>query len=675
MNEGQTPSEHPKIEQVLQRDEGLFRRILEISPDGILVLDGEGTVIYANPSAHVLLNQSGLEGELFGYPIVAGESVEVDVPRRDGTIFVVEMRLIEVNEHVQSEAAYLVVLHDVTMRKQAEMEISFARDAAEAVTRAKSAFLANMSHEIRTPMNAVIGMTNLLLGTYLSSEQQDYVQTIRISGDTLLTLIDDILDFSKIEAGRLELFNQPFSLCNCIEEALELLAPRADEQGITLTYMIDTNIPCEVRGDITRVRQILLNLLSNAVKFTDQGEVVVSIERGENRMEHNAPLSPDSVSTLHSQFPIHISVRDTGIGIPANKIKNLFQSFSQIDTSRKRKHNGAGLGLIISKRLAELMGGTIWVESEEGNGSTFHVTLLLESVPGEVHPSRNSDQPLLRGKHILVVDDNQTNRQIVAGTLARWGVVPTTAASASEALAWLEHAMPLDLVILDDVLPDMDGLSLAREIRLKQTRRGLPIMLWCPIISQGEMIRKSKSHTPPPLNITAFLIKPFRPIMFYNTLTNFFLGKPLERQLRGKWEKIDRNMGQRSPLRLLLVEDNMFNQKVALRLLDRIGYQADVAANGWEALQVLERQRYDVVLMDIQMPVMDGIETTRAIRARFAPPYQPWVIAMTAYAQEENREWLLHAGLDDYIRKPVDLEYLVQALKRAKQKTDSHQQE
>ncbi len=634
----------------IRRQKQYFESLVEISPVAVVVMDADERVTGWNPAAAELFGYSAeeaigrliddlvLEDELRSEgrditreALEAGRAQRITHrTRKDGALVDVQMMLVPLmvdGEHVGFYAIY----HDIT-------ELQRAREEAEAATQAKSAFLATMSHEIRTPMNAVIGMTGLLLGTDLTPEQRDFAEVVRSSGDALLHVIDDILDYSKIEAGKLELEREPFDLRECVEGALDIVAPRASEKNLELAGLIDDDVPAGFAGDATRLRQVLLNLLSNAVKFTEEGEVVVHV---------------DAEPAGEGSHRLHLAVRDTGIGIPQEGMERLFASFSQVDASTTRRYGGTGLGLAISRRLVELMEGTMWVESEEGKGSTFHIAITAEEADVPARIPAHEGLPMLSGKRILVVDDNATNREIVSRQARSWGMQPVAVELPSKALALIEAGERFDVGVLDMLMPELDGIALAREIR--RHRQELPLLL---LTSLGRL-PNTRSAT----EFAAQLAKPLKASQLYDALMRVLAEdvtapEPVAAGSDGK--------PVASSLRILLAEDNAVNQKVALLLLERLGYRADVAWNGLQVLEALERQPYDAVLMDVQMPELDGLDATRRICERWPPEARPRIIAMTANAMLEDREACLAAGMDDYVAKPIRPDALAEALRHAR---------
>jgi PAS domain S-box-containing protein len=643
----------------------MYRSIFENAIEGIFQTTRDGQYLNVNPALAKMYGYDSKDELIKGLTRIDNQ-LYVDPARRDD--FIVAMRekgvvlgfeseiyrkdgsKIWISENARAVTGvdgallyYEGMVEDITERKRLETELKAAMHAAEAANRMKSEFLANMSHEIRTPMNGVMGMTDLLLMSNLTPEQRGFANTVRVSGESLLIVINDILDFSKIEAGKLDLEIIDFDLREAIDNVMDLLAAQAHSKGLELAAYIPPDVPTSLRGDPGRMRQIVNNLVGNAVKFTSQGEVVVKVS---------------IVSGSDKQVMLRFEVRDTGIGIELDAQKRLFEAFNQADSSTTRKYGGTGLGLAISKRLVELMGGQIGVHSVPGQGSTFWFVAQFEVPQATTKPATKD----MRGLHVLIVDDNATNREILSHYCHLWKLRSECVASGEEALRLLRFTAtddPFELAILDMQMPKMDGLMLARKIKEDPLTRAVQLVM---LTSLGQHLEPEDLKA---VGIEACVLKPVQQARLLERLSEVLSGS------LSKWVETVNASGMlprmspvsRMPVNILVAEDNRINQMVALGLLQKMGYAADLACNGLEVLVAMKKTPYDIIFMDCQMPELDGYETTRRIRSE-QRVHVPRVIAMTANAIRGEEERCLDAGMDDYLSKPVRMEELRNTLER-----------
>ena len=521
--------------------------------------------------------------------------------------------------------------------KEAYEKAEKSRQEADEANKAKSVFLATMSHEIRTPMNGVIGMAALLNETQLTAEQQEYAKTISTCGEALLTVINDILDFSKIESGNMELEERDFDLRTCIEDVLDVFAGKAGKMGLDLVYEIDHDVPAQIIGDSLRLRQVLVNLVSNAIKFTEHGEIFVGIH----------------LTKIHGngKIELRLEVRDTGIGIPEDKMERLFKAFSQVDSSTTRKYRGTGLGLIICEKLVGLMGGNISVTSKYTQGTTFTFTMLSSASSQSIRTYVTNYISGMEGKQVLVVDDNLTNRHILKNQLETWKMLPTLACNGAEALEIMATQNHFDLVLTDMQMPDMDGCELAGHFQ--QLYPKIPVIL---LSSVGDERNKKYEGL-----FNSILTKPIKQEMLCKLMINALRGKgKIAADIKSATQILSLDYAKEHPLNILVAEDNLVNQKLTLKILSKLGFEPALAVNGQQTIEMAAQFQYDVILMDVQMPVMDGLEATRIIRE--STNTQPAIIAMTANAMKEDKDACLATGMDDFLSKPVKVEEVVEML-------------
>jgi two-component system sensor histidine kinase/response regulator len=671
-----------RAERALKESKEKYKHLIEMMNEGLWIQDEDGIISYVNGRLCEMLGYSSNEmighrvADFLDKPNLEKLQNRMEKRERQGAhACEIEWRckderrvwtIVAPSLLYDADGAFLgsfAVITDITDRKSAEEELRkhrdhleelvkertaaliVAREQAEQASRAKSEFLANMSHEIRTPINGIIGMTQLALNTHLTAEQAEYLEAVDTSADALLRLINDILDFSKMEAGKLELISIDFGLRDSIAESMTTLAVQAHTKGLELLYHVPSNVPDALIGDPGRLRQVLLNLVANAIKFTERGEVAVKVE-----LE----------SETDNEIRLHFSIADTGIGVPTEKQKKIFSAFEQADGSTSRKYGGTGLGLAISSELVRLMGGRIWLESEVGKGSIFHFTVSFALQRQVVPLPVFQDLSVLRDLPVLVVDDNATNRRILEETLLQWQMKPTIVDSGAAALSAMKSAhdegRPFSLVMTDSMMPEMDGFGLVEQINEHPCWAAPTIIMLTSAGERGDAARCMK------LGIAAYLLKPIKQSELLFSITRM-LRDPLPAPSRPSL--ITRHSIRESAQRLqiLLAEDNIVNQKLAVRMLEKMGHTVWVAANGREALDILERQKFDLILMDVQMPIMDGLEATRAVRERemTSGEHAP-IVAMTAYAMKGDKEKCLDAGMDGYVSKPIDAAELFETI-------------
>ena len=658
--------ERKQIEETLNKSQQELTSVFKSSPESLIYHDEQGTILKINPrftevfgyTLNELEGRNINEGMIFPRDKTKEESkkitqtvlekglirIETIRKKKDGTLFPVVISASPIIIKGKSKGI-IAIYSDITKEKLAEKEIIKAKKEAELANQAKSAFLASMSHEIRTPMNAIIGMGELMKNTTLNDEQKEYLDMLRISADNLLNVINDVLDISKIESGHIEIEKIEFNLWELIESIGVTLGIKASQKKLELLCYSNPDVPQYVMGDPTRLRQILINLAGNSLKFTEKGEIAINVKILKREDE---------------KVSLHFTVKDTGIGIPKEKQAKIFESFSQVDSSTTRKYGGTGLGLSICKQLAEQMGGKIWVESEVSKGSTFHFTLPSVVVEKPEGREEKIESPEIKNLRVLIVDDNYTNRMILREIVSLWGALPKEAEDGSSALEELKFAIdrskPYQLILSDKNMPGMDGFELIKKIREIPEHKKVPIIILSSDRGESDL-KKIKE-----LSISDFILKPVRRSRLYNAIVKVIVKETSKSVVK----KYDIGSAIKDKLfKVLLAEDNLINQKLTVRLLEKQGWQISVANNGNEVLNLLDKNKFDFILMDVQMPEMDGIEATREIRKREEETgkHVP-IIALTANAFKEDKKKCLEAGMDEYATKPIKINEIFSVIEK-----------